>query len=316
MKLKTRYTEQQGLQELLECTKKIKHGIQALKELVETVERVRKKKLYLYAKDASGKPKYQTFEAYTLEEFGFGRSYLSKLKAGHQTVRLLESSVAPNVLAQISSDTAYELSRIPEEQRLDAVKDLSAKASDGKITSRMVKEWHEDNSQQTTHQGALHKTKNPNSVIDISDTNASLDENEQPKADDESNVIAVLSHDDTTGACVDDEVEGTRSDEQVEKDTTVVADESEKDYDADDNETDEEDEEDEIDETDDIDETDEENETDEERDYDTLNNLRRLLSDSLAERAAKDDSLAESIYNIMDNFWEQLKYYQPVEEEE
>lgn len=146
--------EEDGLKELQDCTLKIRRGmLGAMRAIIPPLEIINNEKLYVYAKDDEGRQLYNSFEDYTKAEFGFARSYFSKLKCGYNTLLEQEQHVEPDVIDKVVSPrAAYEISQLPKDSRETAIKELAAEAGKGNITAKMVHDWQEAKKQAATEQ--------------------------------------------------------------------------------------------------------------------------------------------------------------------
>ena len=146
--------EEDGLRELQNCTQDIRRGmLGAMRAIIPPMERVKEARLYIYVKDDEGRQLYNSFEDYIKAEFGFARSYFSKLKCGYNTLLELEQHVEPDVIDKIASPrAAYEISQLPKDSRETAIKELAAEAGKGNITAKMVHDWKEAKKQAATEQ--------------------------------------------------------------------------------------------------------------------------------------------------------------------
>ena len=330
VRIPNQMSEEQGRQELEMCTQKIRRGLVVLMTIIEPLERVRKEKLYAYARDDGGRQLYRSFEEYTRAEFGFARSYYSKLKSGRDAMLKLEQHVEPGVSGKIDNPrAAYEMSLLPQDCREEAARELAAEAGDGKVTARMVRAWNDARTRRTETDGKtgprrLEMSFFPDDLTAVNDEHAKVLPSESKVLSSESEPCAKAI---AANANVDDDMPEPPSPEggcETAGGSTLVGgdavDEEDCDYegdgaceDADDDDTDDDDTDD--DNTDDGDTV----EDDEEDDVDRiLDKLERLL-DRLAKMYPCDERDAERVNDrisyIIESFWGYVRDNMPCEYE-
>ncbi len=292
--------EEDGLKELQECTLEIRHGLLgAMRAIIPPLEKVRVKKLYVYAKDDEGRQLYDSFEDYTKAEFGFARSYFSKLKCGFNTMLELEQRVDPGIIDKVVSPrAAYEISQLPEDSREAAIKELAAEAGKRNITAKMVHDWKEEKMQASTDQMPKRHMEQLSFFDDDTET---LDGDAQAEvltseSDISANAILVNADEDADmpeGASSD-----TTLDDAEENALAEDADDMEGDSDEDNEEDDDEEYED--------DEYDEE-ESDEDDTDEMLDKLQEALG-KLARMIAQDERNRDRLLNHISKIFEDFGY--------